>query len=189
MSSASKTTTIKLTNLETAVLRELFFSAQGNGHDFGFTEEHGLGNKRQAGGVIASLEKKGVLASYSSDTTRHSGRSFTQFVWTLGGSGPEADLPRIAALAGLEFCAACFRAKFEGACRCETSASAPEPKAEPAQASLPEIAYVASATGGITVELRIDGRAVFSCAGRGTELVVVGEAIRDAYVAGKAARA
>jgi hypothetical protein len=70
---------IKLTVLETKVLRALYESAAGNGHDFGFTDEHGLESKRQASGVISGLAKKGILSSQK-NAGEVSG-SGSQFTW------------------------------------------------------------------------------------------------------------
>lgn len=68
--------TIWLTSLEQTALGNLFRSAEGNGHDFGITQEHGL-EGRTACGIVANLVKKGVIH-------RHEKRGgFTQFTWAL----------------------------------------------------------------------------------------------------------
>lgn len=67
---------MKLTTNEKLVLKALFESAEGNGHDFGFTDEHGLADKKTAGGVVASLQKKGILRAYVDD-------KYKQFTWKM----------------------------------------------------------------------------------------------------------
>jgi hypothetical protein len=70
--------TTTLTALESQVLEELFCSASGNGHDFGFIEDAGIPSK-QARGVVASLAKKGIIQIWD-PVTNESG-TFTQFTW------------------------------------------------------------------------------------------------------------
>ena len=70
--------TITLTPLESQVLEELFCSASGNGHDFGFIEDAGI-DPKQARGVVASLAKKGIIMIHE-PITNESG-TFTQFTW------------------------------------------------------------------------------------------------------------
>jgi len=55
---------INLTETEIKVLKALYKSAEGNGHDFGFTEDtrNVLENSHAHAGVISSLIKKGVIA-------------------------------------------------------------------------------------------------------------------------------
>ncbi len=67
------------TPLEIKVLRALFASSRGNGHDFGFIEDgrKAVASPAQLGGVVASLVKKGAIEVYEAVTT-DSGR-FTQF--------------------------------------------------------------------------------------------------------------
>lgn len=74
--------TITLTALESQVLEELFCSASGNGHDFGYIEDAGIPSK-QARGVVASLAKKGIIDIHE-PITNESG-TFTQFTWTCFG--------------------------------------------------------------------------------------------------------
>ena len=74
--------TITLTPLESQVLEELFCSASGNGHDFGYIEDAGIPSK-QARGVVASLAKKGIIDIHE-PITNESG-TFTQFTWTCFG--------------------------------------------------------------------------------------------------------
>jgi predicted transcriptional regulator len=70
--------TYNLTSLEMEVLKNLFESADGNGHDFGFTEDHGI-DARQARGVISSLVKKGYIEVHEA-ITNDSG-TWHQFTW------------------------------------------------------------------------------------------------------------
>jgi len=50
------------TELELVVLKALFESSKGNGHDFGFIEDaRGSVGKEQLSGVVSSLVQKGVL--------------------------------------------------------------------------------------------------------------------------------
>ena len=53
-------TKVQLTELEEKVLNNLYMSADGNGHDFGYTDEHGI-DPKQARGVISSLIKKEII--------------------------------------------------------------------------------------------------------------------------------
>ena len=69
---------MELTPLETEVLNNLFDSAEGNGHDFGYTEDHGI-DPKQAGGVISSLVKKNIIMVHEPVTT-DSG-TWHQFTW------------------------------------------------------------------------------------------------------------
>jgi hypothetical protein len=52
-----------LTALEIAVLKVLHESAEGNGHDFGFTEDarHVVSSPRQLAGIVSSLVKKKII--------------------------------------------------------------------------------------------------------------------------------
>lgn len=64
-----KASLVSLTELETKALVEAFVSSNGNGHDFGYSTDiivAGL-NKKQVGGVIASLIKKGIMTDVDSD--------------------------------------------------------------------------------------------------------------------------
>jgi hypothetical protein len=58
-----------LTELETKALIEAFASSDSNGHDFGYSNDivvAGL-NKKQVGGVIANLIKKGIMTDVDPD--------------------------------------------------------------------------------------------------------------------------
>ena len=72
---------VKFTQLEKAVLAELYESASGNGHDFGFIEDarSAVKNPRELAGVISSLVKKDIIVVWDPVTT-DSG-TFTQFTW------------------------------------------------------------------------------------------------------------
>ena len=74
--------TTTLTALETQVLEELFCSASGNGHDFGYIEDAGI-DPKQARGVVSSLAKKGIITIHE-PVTNESG-TFTQFTWACFG--------------------------------------------------------------------------------------------------------
>lgn len=72
-------TTIKsLTPLEREVLQNLYESADGNGQDFGFTEDHGI-NPKQARGVLSSLIKKGIIEVHEAITNCTG--TWHQFTW------------------------------------------------------------------------------------------------------------
>lgn len=75
---------MKLTHLEKQVLKELFKSAEGNGHDFGFTEDarNAVSSPRQLSGVISSLTKKKILSVYE-PATNDEGVTYCQFYWLM----------------------------------------------------------------------------------------------------------
>jgi hypothetical protein len=83
------TNKIKFTNLEIAVLKKLFNSSAGNGHDFGFTEDARsvVKNPRELAGIISSLVKKNVIDVWE-PTTTDSG-TFVQFTWAQTGDESE----------------------------------------------------------------------------------------------------
>lgn len=68
-----------MTELELHVLKFLWESSEGNGHDFGFTEDgiKGCKTNRQLSGVISSLSKKGILTVYDKEL------GCTQFTWAI----------------------------------------------------------------------------------------------------------
>ena len=72
---------MKFTQLEKAVLAELYESASGNGHDFGFIEDarSAVKNPRELAGVISSLVKKNIIQVW--DTITNDSGTFTQFTW------------------------------------------------------------------------------------------------------------
>jgi hypothetical protein len=79
---------VRLTQLETVALRVLFNDADGNGHDFGFTDsirESGVMGLHQISGVVSSLAKKGIVY-VEDDCASNYGSMFT---WgkTVGGRG------------------------------------------------------------------------------------------------------
>lgn len=69
---------LHLTTLEEQVLKNLYMSADGNGHDFGFVEDHGI-DPKQARGVISSLVKKNIITVW--DPVRNESGFWTQFTW------------------------------------------------------------------------------------------------------------
>lgn len=71
-------TTTELTPLEQQVLENLYMSAEGNGHDFGFVEDHGI-DPKQARGVISSLIKKNIITVW--EPVRNETGLWTQFTW------------------------------------------------------------------------------------------------------------
>ena len=93
---------ITLTNNERRVLGELWNSACGNGHDFGFIEDArtAVDNPRSLGGVVSSLSKKGLIDIHDPVTT-DSG-TWTQFTWTGTSSGSNEGLKQAAALLGIK---------------------------------------------------------------------------------------
>ena len=70
--------TKQLTELELQVLKNLYMSAEGNGHDFGFTEDHGI-DPKQARGVISSLVKKDIIEVHEAITNCTG--TWHQFTW------------------------------------------------------------------------------------------------------------
>jgi len=73
------TTKGHFTNMELEVVMNFFRDAEGNGHDFGFTDAHGIGDNKVARGVIASLVKKKIIDVHES-FTNESG-TWRQFTW------------------------------------------------------------------------------------------------------------
>ena len=79
---------MKLTNNEKAVLRCLYESADGNGHDFGFIDDGrgALPMKRSLAGVISSLVKKNIIRDWKNgdELTRATGyATSSQFTWQI----------------------------------------------------------------------------------------------------------
>jgi transcription initiation factor IIE alpha subunit len=68
----------KLTSLEKTVIENLFESAIGNGHDFGFVEDHGI-NPKVARGVLSSLVQKKLIEIH--DPITNDSGTWTQFTW------------------------------------------------------------------------------------------------------------
>lgn len=86
---------IKLTGSELAILRIAFVSSDGNGHDFGFTEDivkamRGAMSAQAVGALVTSLQRKGIFEVYEPVTT-DSG-TWHQFVFKLPISELEAML-------------------------------------------------------------------------------------------------
>ena len=70
------------TELELKVLRELHKSSEGNGHDFGFTEDaRGACDRKQLSGVVSSLVQKRIITV--DEITTDSG-TWHQFDWADG---------------------------------------------------------------------------------------------------------
>jgi len=70
-----KTITTKpadLNTMEWKVLRELFSSSDGNGHDFGFTDDVRCVTPKQSSGYISSLSKKGYIITYGAERVNSS---------------------------------------------------------------------------------------------------------------------
>jgi hypothetical protein len=89
---------VTLTDLEVKVLKALFKSADGNGHDFGFIEDgrKAVSDPKSLGGVVASLVKKGIFTVHEPVTTNEGTRyqqTYTQFTW-------DAYLPDVARMIG-----------------------------------------------------------------------------------------
>lgn len=79
---------VRLTELETKALRVLFSDADGNGHDFGFTDSIGparVMGLHQISGVVSSLAKKGII--YVEDDCASSYGSMFTWGKTVGGRG------------------------------------------------------------------------------------------------------
>lgn len=79
MNDQLKTTLVNLTEKEIKLLRPLFESSAGNGHDFGFTEDvRGVfDDPKTHPGVLASLQEKGII-DIGQPVTNDSG-TWTQF--------------------------------------------------------------------------------------------------------------
>jgi hypothetical protein len=78
----------RLTALEREVLENLFDSSSGNGHEFGFIEEHGI-DARQARAIVVSLQKKRIIYIHEPITT--DGGTSTQFTWAKEGIYPQGE--------------------------------------------------------------------------------------------------
>lgn len=74
-----------LNEIEEKVLRSIFKSSEGNGHDFGFTDDaetDSIGiSRRQLSGYISQLSKKGYIHIYEPGCKEQ----FKQFVFTKKG--------------------------------------------------------------------------------------------------------
>ena len=71
-----------LNDIEKLILKELFESSDGNGHDFGFTDDVDCGKigitRKQLSGYISQLEQKDYIECYGAE-------SFYQFNFTKKG--------------------------------------------------------------------------------------------------------
>jgi len=68
----------QFTQLELQVIEDLYDSSDGNGHDFGFTDEVHLDHKI-ARGVLSSLVQKDVIEIHEAIT--NCAGTFHQFTW------------------------------------------------------------------------------------------------------------
>lgn len=66
------------TSLELELIHNLYESSDGNGHDFGFTDEHGL-DPKVARGVLSSLVQKEVITIW--EEIKNCAGTFHQFTW------------------------------------------------------------------------------------------------------------
>jgi hypothetical protein len=83
---------MNLTNLELAALSNLWASSNSNGHDFGFTEDLPAIKASSRGGVVGSLQKKGLISV--EDTIN----GYTQFTFTDKGRSLFVDFETSATL-------------------------------------------------------------------------------------------
>ena len=67
-----------LTSLELQALVALNAESESNDHDFGVLEYVDWPNRKQLGGILTSLQQKGVVTSV--DITKVDGASITQYV-------------------------------------------------------------------------------------------------------------
>jgi hypothetical protein len=74
---------VKLTEMEKKVLKALFNSSEGNGHDFGLVQEcrKAVEQPKQLAGIMASLVKKGLIIVHG-DVTTDSG-NWMQTTWKV----------------------------------------------------------------------------------------------------------
>ena len=61
----------KLNETESAVLEQLRVSSEGNGHDFGFTDEVTVVQPNLVGGYVSQLVQKGYINVYSIDVNEN----------------------------------------------------------------------------------------------------------------------
>lgn len=71
-----------LNNIEREILKDLFHSSAGNGHDFGFTDDVNTNRigitRKQLSGYISQLSQKGYILCYPEN-------EFNQFSFTEKG--------------------------------------------------------------------------------------------------------
>lgn len=89
--------TMRITALETKVLKVLYTSAASNGHDFGFIEDgrKAVTNPRELAGIVTNLIKKKIIEVWEPITVNmlsgRGGDTYTQFTWgKLGQEGVES---------------------------------------------------------------------------------------------------
>jgi hypothetical protein len=89
---------IQLTDLETAVLNDMFQDASGNGHDFGIVENITCLPMTQVRGILSSLVKKDILTIDDYRFEMGMERGCTQFTWNhagdMNGTTPESIDPK-----------------------------------------------------------------------------------------------
>jgi hypothetical protein len=68
-----------LNETETAVLEELKESSEGNGHDFGFTDEITVVRSNQVSGYISQLVQKGYIVTYEQEVNGRMLNCFFEF--------------------------------------------------------------------------------------------------------------
>lgn len=84
---AKNTNAVKLTDLETKAIELLWESSYANGHDFGVTDELPGIALASRGGVVASLEKKGIIDVHEAIRVNRTAKTIAQFTFTTSGKG------------------------------------------------------------------------------------------------------
>lgn len=139
MTEQTKTDTtgaIKLTKNEQLAVTDLWYSSDGNGHDFGITDEMPSIPKKSRGGLIASLSTKGVINV--GDEHRPGGNTLVQFVFTEAGRSLFADFAESPDLKESDLTAKKTAApKKAAAAAVAATVTAPEPKAAPTPKKAP----------------------------------------------------
>jgi hypothetical protein len=74
-----------LTEMETLVLKEMFFDAKGNGHDFGFVENITCLPMTQVRGILSSLVKKDIIEIHDYRHEMGMEEGCTQWTWNHAG--------------------------------------------------------------------------------------------------------
>ncbi len=84
---------MKLTSKEIHTIKDLYWSASGNGFDFGFTDQIPSLKAASRGGLVASLIKKGLIEITSDEFNQF---QFTGDFWKMIGTKPDAEDARYA---------------------------------------------------------------------------------------------
>lgn len=84
---AKNTNAVKLTDLEIRAIKLLWESSYANGHDFGVTDELPGIALASRGGVVASLEKKGIIDVHEAIRVNRTAKTIAQFTFTTSGKG------------------------------------------------------------------------------------------------------